>query len=126
MVVPIYCSWGAGIGSLLTHNIQADNMDYVEWKHGFRAEGAVASLQSFIIKASVGIGSALGLYALAIIGFDENFVTETAKQGLYFIMYALPAFFSIISILVWTFGYNLTEDIRKQMQKDLAELRAGR
>ena len=48
MVAFFMAPW-LSMGMLLSYGIQADNMDYIEWKYNYRAEGVVASLQSFII-----------------------------------------------------------------------------
>ena len=47
---------GSGFAAPLNYGIQADNTDYIEMKMGIRAEGAVASLSSFISKCAMGIG----------------------------------------------------------------------
>ena len=123
VIIPLYTSWGTGISQLLSYNIQADNMDFIEWKHGFRAEGAVASLTSFIVKASGGLGTAIAAYALGFIGYIPNQVQSSFTiQGFYWLSYAIPAFFTVISLLIWSF-YPLTEGIRQQMMKDLIEQR---
>ena len=47
---------GSGFAAPFNFGIQADNTDYVEMTMGIRAEGAVASLSSFISKCAMGIG----------------------------------------------------------------------
>lgn len=47
---------GAGFAAPLNYGIQADNTDYIEVSMGIRAEGAVASLSSFVSKCAMGIG----------------------------------------------------------------------
>ena len=50
---------GAGFAAPLNYGIQADNTDYIEVSMGIRAEGAVASLSSFVSKCAMGIGGAI-------------------------------------------------------------------
>jgi len=116
---------GVGINMILSYSIQADNMDYVEWKYGFRAEAAVASMQSFIIKAASGIGSAIGAYMLKVINYVPNADVQSPEtiQGLYYLNYAIPGILSIIAICVWAFGYPLTKTKRDQMMAELTERR---
>ena len=100
-------------------------MDFIEWKFGFRAEGAVASLQSFIVKAGGGIGSAIAAYSLALISFDENLITQTEEtiKGLFYITYGIPMIFILGALLIWTFGYPLNTLVRKKMMDDLIKKR---
>ncbi|MHA1673712.1 MAG: MFS transporter [Promethearchaeota archaeon] len=125
VIVTLLTSPGLGISSILNYGIQADNIDFIEWKFGFRAEGAVASLQSFIVKAGSGIGSAITAYALAIINFDVDLVfqTEGTIQGLYFVAYGIPTFFIVGALLIWAFGYPLNPSVRKKMMGDLINQR---
>ena len=44
---------GAGFAAPLNYGIQADNTDYIEVSMGIRAEGAVASLSSFVSKCAL-------------------------------------------------------------------------
>ncbi len=124
IIMPLITTWGAGLSGLLSYNIQADNMDYIEHRYGFRSEGAVASLSSFIIKASAGIGSALAGYALVMIGYVPNQIQSGFTiQGFYWLTFALPGIFSTIALLIWSFGYPLTENVRQQMMRELIEQR---
>jgi len=101
-------------------------MDFIEWKLGFRAEGAVASLQSFIVKAGGGIGSAIAAYSLALINFDEDliFQTEETISGLFFVNFGIPVIFLVGALLIWTFGYPLNTLVRKKMMDELITQRS--
>jgi GPH family glycoside/pentoside/hexuronide:cation symporter/glucuronide carrier protein len=125
VVVTLLTSPGLGISSILNYGIQADNMDYIEWKLGFRAEGAVASLQSFIVKAGGGFGSAIAAYSLALINFDADLIIQTNEtlQGLVYVVYGIPAIFIVGALLVWAFGYPLDRLARKKMMDELIEQR---
>ena len=63
---------GAGFAAPLNYGIQADNTDYIEMSMGIRAEGAVASLSSFVSKCAMGIGGAIPGYLLQLAGFDSK------------------------------------------------------
>jgi GPH family glycoside/pentoside/hexuronide:cation symporter/glucuronide carrier protein len=125
VIVALLSSPGMGISSILNYGIQADNMDFIEWKFGFRAEGAVASLQSFIVKAGGGVGAAIAAYSLALINFDNEliFQTEETIRGLFYVTYGIPIIFIIVALLIWTFGYPLNTIVRKKMMDDLIKQR---
>ena len=63
---------GAGFAAPLNYGIQADNTDYIEVSMGIRAEGAVASLSSFVSKCAMGIGGAIPGYLLQLAGCDSK------------------------------------------------------
>ncbi|MCP4762334.1 MAG: hypothetical protein GY870_11180 [archaeon] len=117
---------GGGVNSLLDYGIQADNMDYVEWKLGYRAEGVIASLNSFIVKSAGGIGASIAAYMLFIFRYDQ---TEGAIQssftitGLYIANFGIPAIFTLVGVLIWAFGYPLNRKMRNQMMEELSEKR---
>lgn len=116
---------GMGINGLLSYGIQADNMDYIEWKFGFRAEAAVASINSFIVKGAGGIGASIAAYALAIIKFNADLPaqTEATIQGLYYIIFGIPSLLYFIGFLIWAFLYPLNRDTRQIMLNELQDLR---
>lgn len=119
---------GGGINSLLNYGIQADNMDYIEWKFGFRAEGAVASISSFIVKAAQGVGSAIAAFALAIIKFDKDLTIQSDDtiQGLYLITFGLPCLFYIVGFFIWTLFYPLNKKTRIIMMNDLQHMHSDK
>lgn len=124
ILVGFLTSPGLGINMVLSYGIQADNMDYVEWKLGYRAEGAVASMNSFIIKSAGGLGSAIGAYMLGVIHYVPNAVQSAQTiRGLYLLNYAIPGLFSLAALLIWTFGYPLTRPARRKMMGDLVQRR---
>ena len=125
IIVPMLASPAVGMNMVLSYGIQADNMDFIEWKRGYRAEAAVASMNSFIIKASQGIGSAVGAYLLAFFHYVPNAETQAAEtiRGFYTINFAIPGIFTLVALLVWIFGYPLTKKVTAQMMAELAQLR---
>ncbi len=73
--------FGQGLTMPLSYGMQADNTDYVELKTGMRAEAAIASLSSLVLKCAMGIGGALPGYLLAYAGFDVALKQQPAAQG---------------------------------------------
>jgi sugar (glycoside-pentoside-hexuronide) transporter len=119
----IYLIYGVGGGmvSVVGYGMQADNIDYIEWKQGHRAEGAVASLTSFIQKAGLGIGAAIPGYILAATGYIPNAVqSQLAIQGIYWANVIIPTTFALIStIIIWIF-YPLTKEKNNVIASELA------
>lgn len=102
---------GIGLGFIMSlmYGVQADNVDYVEWKRGFRAEGQLASVNSFIVKASSGIGAAIPGYILAATGYVANQTqTVQATQGIIFATIVLPGILMIMAGIVFFLGYRLS------------------
>lgn len=113
---------GSGLLATIMYSIQADNCDYVAYKNGIRAEGAVASLNSFIIKAAQGIGSALPAYILGWTGFVANQVQSSqATNGIIFSAITLPGILTVVAGLLMLLFYPLNNkklaDIRQKLQQ---------
>jgi sugar (glycoside-pentoside-hexuronide) transporter len=127
IIVALLTSPAAGMNTILFYGIQADTMDYIEWKLGYRAEAVVASMNSFIIKASAGVGSAVGAYLLAAFHYVANAETQAGEtiRGFYYINFAIPGLLTLTALLVWFFGYPLTKQATEQMLSELAERRQG-
>ncbi|MDW7755796.1 MAG: glycoside-pentoside-hexuronide (GPH):cation symporter [Brevefilum sp.] len=124
VLVTLLISPGMGVNQILVYSIQADNTDYIEWKKGYRAEGAIAAVNSFIIKAGLGVGSAIGAYLLAYVNYVPNQAqTVRTIQGLYWVNYLIPAMISLIALGVWIFGYPLNKKMTQVMRNELNLLR---
>ena len=116
---------GMGINQVLVYSIQADNTDYIEWKNGYRAEGAIASVNSFIIKSGLGVGSALGAYVLALVNYVPNQVqTQQTIRGLYWNNFMIPALLGIVALFVWIRFYPLNKAKTEEMMDELHRLRS--
>ena len=115
---------GQGFASMVSYGIQADNTDYIEWKRGYRAEGAIASLTSFIQKAGLGIGAAITGFILAATGYAPN-VEQTPQtiQGIYWAFVVIPGILAFLSSLIIFFAYPLTKEKNLLIAKDLNERR---
>jgi Na+/melibiose symporter-like transporter len=124
VLVTLIISPGMGVNQILVYSIQADNTDYIEWKKGYRAEGAIAAVNSFIIKAGLGVGSAIGAYLLAYVNYVPNQAqTVRTIQGLYWVNYLIPAMISLVALGVWIFGYPLNKKMTQVMRNELNILR---
>lgn len=116
---------GFGGGGALTmiYVVVAELVDYTEWKHGFRVEGAMASLGSFAAKAGGGIGAALTGYLLAATGYLAG--QEQTAEGLRGIVMAqslLPAGLALFGALLFML-YPVSRDLAARVAAELAARR---
>lgn len=115
---------GGGLMIPLQYGIQADNVDYVEYKLNKRAEGVLASSNSFLTKAGQGIGGALPGYILAIVGYVPNVQqTPAALNGIILLSIILPAVFMIIGAVIFGSGYNLNKQDTEEIMDKLKVMR---
>ncbi len=85
-------SIGSGALLPLIFSMIADVVDYTEIKHGYRAEGAVVSIQTFTQKTGLGVGGAIPGYVLAATGYIPNGIQpESALMGILLATVAVPA-----------------------------------
>jgi len=125
ILVIMLMSPGMGINQVLVYSIQADNTDYIEWKNGYRAEGAIASVNSFIIKAGLGVGSAIGAYILALVNYIPNQTqTDEVIRGMYWNNFMIPAILGLVGLMVWVKLYPLNKSKAEEMMAELHQLRA--
>ncbi len=76
LVIYVVCqlvySLGLGIYSTVSWAMMGDAIDYNEWKTGNREEGVVYSLHSFFRKLAQGVGPALALVVMNVLGYVNN------------------------------------------------------
>ena len=103
--------------------LEADTVEYGEWKTGVRTEGITYALFSFTRKTGQAVGGALAAYALAMGGYKSGGVqTAEALSGIQFAAGALPAIMTILAIVVML-KYKLTDTLHAQI---VAEIRGRR
>ena len=106
--------------------MEAETVDYVEWKTGERAEGIMLSLMSFTGKLTNSVSSTI---ALAVLGF-ANYVTHedavataqsaSAKFALLSLESLVPMLGYILMIIP-IFFYNISRKDHDRMMKEIAE-----
>lgn len=103
--------------------LEADTVEYGEWKTGVRTEGITYALFSFTRKTGQAVGGALAAYALAAGGYKSG-TTHSAEslQAIQFAAGALPAIMTIFAIVVMA-KYKLTDAFHAQI---LGEIKARR
>lgn len=146
MAVVGWFLYGAGTGgtNALMFSMQADTVDYGEWKTGTRAEGGAYSILSFVRKCGQGVGGIIGGAVVGAFGYNEVAKlakTETlppaqwtgknaellnsAQQGIVLATGWLPAALCVVAAAV-IFFYPLGAEQHKSVVSDLNERRAKR
>ena len=117
---------GAGFAAPLNYGIQADNTDYIEVSMGIRAEGAVASLSSFVSKCAMGIGGAIPGYLLQLAGFDSKAAVQNDDviNVIVLCVLILPTIVNVVAIVIFSKGYPITKEKLNEQTYLLREKRS--
>ena len=113
------------IKNLLSKEMEAETVDYVEWKSGTRAEGIMLSLMSFTGKLTNSVSSTIGLAVLGFAGYatHENAVavaqTHEAKTALLSCMTTIPMV-GYLLMLVPVIFYSITREQHTRMMAEIA------
>jgi glucuronide carrier protein len=116
---------GLGMINTLIFALQADTVDYGEWKTGVRAEGGSYSLLSFTRKAGQGVGGAVAAYTIGIGGYVSGAAdqSDAALTSIRVAAGAVPAAVMLAAVGVML-TYPLTEKALRGMVAEIAERRA--
>ena len=127
LALAAFLVYGIGFGgtNALMFSMQADTVDYGEWKAGTRAEGGSYSILSFVRKCGQGIG---GFVAGAVIGAfgyvaGSGFQSGEAIQGIKVAAGWVPAGLCVIAALV-LLRYPLAAQQHREIVAELRERRA--
>lgn len=115
---------GTGGTNSLMFSMQADTVDYGEWKSDIRAEGGSYSVLSFIRKCGQGIGGWIGGAVIGAFGYVAKADTQSveALQGIRIATGAVPAVLAVLAIAVMFF-YRLDVDTHTQIVSELNKRR---
>ena len=99
--------------------LEADTVEYGEWKTGVRTEGITYALFSFTRKTGQAVGGALAAYALALGGYKSGAAqTAEAVFGIQFAAGAIPAVLTLVAVAVMT-KYKLTDARHAEILADI-------
>jgi glucuronide carrier protein len=106
-------AFGVQLINTLMFALEADTVEYGEWKTGQRTEGATYAIFSFTRKITQSIGGALGAFALALGGYITKldagqFQPDSAITAIKASMGLVPAAAAILAMLAFI-AYPLTE-----------------
>jgi glucuronide carrier protein len=123
----VLCQVGIALVNMLVWALEADTVEYGEWKTGVRAEGIIYALFSFTRKTGQAVGGALAAYALAIGGYaaGADVQSESAEWGIRAAAGLLPAVAALIAIVIMFF-YPLTDAKHRQIVAEIAARREAK
>jgi glucuronide carrier protein len=120
---------GIGLGGVNTVSfaLQADTVEYGEWRTGSRTEGATYSIFSFTRKVGQALGAAAASYTIGLGGYvagaarqpDGALTAIRAAAGV------VPAAF-ILAAIAAVSAYPLTEARFREIVREVAQRRAAR
>jgi glucuronide carrier protein len=118
---------GIGIGGVntLMWALEADTVEYGEWKTGVRTEGTTYALFSFTRKMGQALGGAAAAYTIGLGGYIAGkgvVQTESAKNAVKVAAGVVPAGFILLALVVMFF-YPLTEKVFRDIVRDVASRR---
>ena len=121
--------WGIALAvvNTLMFALEADTVEYGEWKTGFRAEGLTYALFSFTRKLGQAVGGAAAAYTIALGGYiaGAKAQSEGAIDAIRWAAGLIPTVFIIIAVAIMAV-YPLTEEKFQEIVRDVAVRRAAR
>lgn len=116
--------FGIALNNTIVWALEADTVEYGEWKTGVRTEGSIYALFSFTRKAGQAVGGGLAAFALSWGGYAAHAThqPESAELGIRIGMGLIPiicAFFAILLIM----KYPLTDQYYRQITEKIAKSR---
>jgi glucuronide carrier protein len=120
---------GIGLGGVNTvaFALEADTVEYGEWKTGSRTEGATYSVFSFTRKVGQAIGAAAASYTIGLGGYVAGAAHQPdgAVTAIKIAAGLLPAAFILAAIVAMS-AYPLTEAKFREIVHEVARRRAAR
>jgi glucuronide carrier protein len=128
VAVVAFACFGIGLGGVNTVSfaLQADTVEYGEWRTGVRTEGATYSIFSFTRKVGQALGAAAASYTIGLGGYVSGAVSQpdSAVAAIKTAAGIVPAVFILGGVAVMA-AYPLTEAKFRQIVREVAERRAG-
>lgn len=126
IVAAVLQGLGAGFGGTIIWNLEADTVEYGEWKTGLRSEGTTYAVFSFVRKMGQALGGAAGLWIIGWFGYQgaATVQTDSALTGIRIAVGVLPAVMSLIAIVLMIF-YPMNDKQHKQIIEEIAARKAA-
>ncbi|MGN0467720.1 MAG: MFS transporter, partial [Acutalibacteraceae bacterium] len=114
--------------NLIQKEMEAETVDYIEWKTGNRADGTMLSIMSFTGKIENTFSSSIALAILGMTGYvshsDGSMVQNSQTNWALFLMTTIVPAVGYLLMLIPMRFYNITASSHKQMMADIMERRA--
>jgi glucuronide carrier protein len=104
--------------------LEADTVEYGEWKTGIRTEGITYALFSFTRKMGQAIGGAAAAYTIGIGGYvaDSQTQPDSAITAIRFAAGVVPAAVMAVAVaIMW--AYPLTESRFREIVREISQRR---
>jgi glucuronide carrier protein len=128
LAIACYGVLGLGFGGInaLIFALQADTVEYGEWRSGIRAEGASYSVLSFMRKAGQAVGGAAAAYTISLGGYAAGAATQSdgALASIRVAAGVVPAL-TVAAATAVMLAYPLSEERFRRLVRDLAARRAS-
>jgi glucuronide carrier protein len=129
VAIVAFGAFGIGLGGVNTaaFALQADTVEYGEWKTGSRTEGATYSVFSFTRKVGQAIGAAAASYTIGLGGYVSGTASQpdSAVTAIKTAAGLVPAVFILAAIVIMS-AYPLSEARFREVVRELAQRRAAR
>ena len=108
--------------------LQADLIDYIEYKLNYRSESAVSSISSFISKTGNGVAGAIPGFALGLTGYIAGSQQQPASAitAITVLSVGVPVVFFVVGALLFGFGFNLDKNTMQEVEDTLSERRTAK
>lgn len=123
----------SGLSAIFSTLLTVECADYAEYSTGRNMNAINNSFYGLANKAQSAIGGAIPGVLLVLVGYSVNsetgaFVGDLASlpgmaTGLTFVAFLIPAFFAIISFLIYKYFYPITPQLRAKMAEELSHRR---
>lgn len=127
VILVLFALFGFSSGAInaLMFALEADTVEYGEWKTDRRTEGATYAAFSFTRKVAQALSGALVGWALAFGGFDSSLPeqSDSTITAIKAVMGLSPALFALAGGVILYLAWPMTE---QKFQTMLAEIRARR
>ncbi|NQZ99571.1 MAG: MFS transporter, partial [Myxococcales bacterium] len=120
LVCSVPAGIGTGIGGVVGPSLQADIVDYDEYRTGERKEGMYYSTWNFMRKAGSGVVVFITGLVLTGIGFEANAVSqsETTELGMLVMFGGVPFVGFVIGVALFS-RFSLTEAEHRRIRSEL-------
>lgn len=113
--------------NLIQKEMEAETVDYIEWKTGSRVEGIMLSIMSFTGKIENTFSSSIGLAILGKTGYIQHTegvqVQNTQTNWALFLLTTIVPAVGYLLMLIPMYFYNITGETHRKMMKEIAERR---
>jgi glucuronide carrier protein len=129
LAIAFFGLYGVGIAAVntLMWALEADTVEYGEWRTGVRTEGTTYAVFSFTRKVGQAVGGAAAAYGLGFVGYvaQQEVQSQATQDGIRYIAGFVPAAFILVGVVIMVF-YPLTETRFRTMVAEVAARRAAR